>query len=377
MKARRALVAVLLLLLLMLTAGFQGFEPVGPPANPNAVITWPPPIYLLRGTVEIRGTANVQGMIGHYIEFRPLNADFTVRDDASAGWTPATLPINVPVVDNVLGTWDTTVVDDGAYEIRLAVITSTGTLTSRVSPLRIENNPPPFVQVQPPVVVATQVVFPTQPPAPLPTATPSNPQATPINVNVNVRSGDSVNYPTVGSLVTGQSADIIGQSSRGTGWWYIRLPNGRLGWVSPDVVAESGSLAGIPFIDPPPPPATATPIPPTTSPLPDGTITNVRFDRSIKQGESFQVIVTVYNNSSISMGQVSVACNFTPQNTFVSTQLGGLGPFTQTDVAITARLDTGGGGNTTANCAIDVNNLIQEINEGNNFFNLTAFLAMP
>ncbi|MBL8133226.1 MAG: SH3 domain-containing protein [Anaerolineae bacterium] len=373
MKARRAL-AVLLLPVLLLTAGFQSFEPIGPAPNPLGAITWPPPIYLLRGSVEIRGTANLPGMIGHYVEFRALNADYTpVAGDT--GWTPATLPVNIPVIDNVLGVWDTTLVNDGAYEIRLSMITSTGTITSRVSPLRIENNPPPFIQI-PDVVVPTQIFVATAPPV-QPTAVITNPRVTPINVNVNVRTGDSTAYPTVGSLLVGEFADIIGLSSTGSGWWYIRLPNGRMGWVSPDVVAEQGELARVGMVNPPPVPATATPIPPTLAALPDGTISNVRFDRVIKQGENFQVIVTVYNNSPVAMGAVAVACNFTPQNTFVSSMLGGLGAYTQTDVAITVRLDSGGGANTTANCAIDVNNLIAELNESNNYFNLTSVLAPP
>lgn len=376
MNVRRVFV-LLLPLLILATAAFQSFDPVpSTTVDPNVNITFPPPIYLLRGDVEIRGSANSPSLIGHYIEYRELNADFTPVA-GTTGWTPATLPSNSAVADGVLGVWDTTQVDDGAYEIRLAVIGSGGTTYARVSPLRVENNPPPFVIIEPPVF-PTQITIP-QPTQPViqPTAVPTNPQVSPINVNVNVRGGDSTAYPTVGSLNQGQTADIIGRSSRGSGWWYIRLSNGRQGWVSPDVVAETGDLSNIPFVDPPPVPATATPIPPTASPLPDLTISSVRFDRPIKEDENFQVFVTVFNNSANGVGPFSVACNFTPQNTFVSSQVNSLGGFTQIDVAITARLETGGGANTTANCAVDVNNLIPEANETNNFFNLTSVLAPP
>jgi hypothetical protein len=106
-------------------------------------------------------------------------------------------------------------------------------------------------------------------------------------------------------------------------------------------------------------------------------VTNVRFDRAIRQGEPFQVIVTVFNASSVPMGPVVIACNFRPQNAFFSLQLPGLGGFTQQDVALTARLDSGGGAPTTADCAIDVNNLIAEVNENNNFFSLTTTLLPP
>jgi hypothetical protein len=344
-----------LLPLLLLTAAFQSFEPVGTPLDPNSNITFPPPIYLLRGQVEIRGTANLAGLIGHYIEFRLLNPDFAPSAGAS-GWTPATEAVKAPVIDGVLGVWDTTPVDDGAYEIRLLILISGGTAISRVSPLRVENFPPPFVGID------TPEGFPPL----IPPTVSTSPSASPVSVNVNVRGGDGTAYATVGSLLFGQSAAIIGRSSRGSGWWYIRLPNGRQGWVSPDVVVETGDLSGIPFVEPPPT------IAPTPS-LPDGTINTVRFDRAIKQGEAFQVIVTVFNDSSAPMGPVLVACNFGAQNVFV-TSLAGLGAFAQIDVALTAQLNSGGGSAARALCGIDVDNRVAESNENNNFFNLTMTL---
>ena len=103
----------------------------------------------------------------------------------------------------------------------------------------------------------------------------------------------------------------------------------------------------------------------------------MRFDHSLKQGEDFQILVAVYNQSPIPLPRVSVACNFTPMNQFFNTFVDGLIPFGQVEVAIPARLDSGGGSNVTANCAIDVNSLVTEINEQNNFFNLTTALAAP
>ncbi len=349
------------------------FEPIGTPANPNAAITFPPPIYLLRGAVDIRGTAAVQGQAGYYLEFRPLQADFTSSED-NAGWSPATLPVNAVVNDDILGTWDTTVIPDGAYELRLTIIQSSGNVFARVSPLRVENEPPPFVIVAPPttVFVATQ-----QPLAPAPTAIPAGTNGTAL-ADVNVRRGDSTAYERFTFIRSGETVPIVGISSTGTGWYVIQLPDGRQGYVAPNTLRITGRTAGLPFFTPPPPPATPTPALPTAAPtstLPDGTITSVRFDRAIRQGEAFQVIITVFNGSATGMGPVVVACNFRPQNAFFSAQLPGLGAFTQQDVSITARLDSGAGTNTTADCAIDLNNLIPELNEGNNFFNITALLA--
>ncbi len=89
------------------------------------------------------------------------------------------------------------------------------------------------------------------------------------------------------------------------------------------------------------------------------------------------MIVTVVNQSGVPLPGVAVACNFTPMNIFVNQFISGLIPFGQLDVSIPVLLNTGGGGNVTANCAVDVNSLVPEISDNNNFFNLTFVLAAP
>jgi uncharacterized protein YraI len=82
---------------------------------------------------------------------------------------------------------------------------------------------------------------------------------------VNVRRGDSTVYPIVGTLAAGESARIVGLSSRGTGWYRIALSNGVIGWVAPEVVLVTGSTSTLPRINPPPSPTpTDTPIPIST-----------------------------------------------------------------------------------------------------------------
>lgn len=364
----RMRVLLALLLVVLLTAAFQVVTPTPTPPDPNANLSWPPPVYVLRGPTEIRGTANLPEMVTYFLEFRALNDDLSQKGDEEP-WTPATLPAQVPIIDNILGVWDTTQVPDGLYELRLVALTATSRVLAPVRPLRIENQPPPFAGGLLPQ------------PGPVETAEAAPPsagtaQAT-ARTNANVRLGDSTSYPIVTSLQGGQSVPVIAVSSTGSGWWLIRLPDGRQGFVAPSTVDVTGSTAGLPAVAPPPVPA--TPIPPTaTGPsLPDVTILGVRFDRTIKQGEAFQVIVTVRNLSGVGIGDFSVACNFTPQNQLFSTTQPGLGGSGQIDVAITARLDSGGGANTTANCAVDVNNVVAEANDGNNYFNLTSPLAPP
>lgn len=378
---KRAIVIILLLLLTVTGTQAQTIvEPVGGNVNPSANISWPPPVYTLRAEFTVRGTANMANMTSYFLEYRPLNPDLTPAD-ASVPWIPAILPAARTVVDDVLGVWNTTVVPDGLYELRLTINISGGQPQfARVSPLRIENNPPPFAVTPTPLVVPTLVPqFATQAPQALPTLFPTptalnlTPQAEAVT-NANVRSGDSTAYRVIGSLFAGEQVPVVGRSSTGSGWWVIQMSNGGRGWVAPSVVRVTGDTHSLPLINPP---VTPTPVATATPQLPDLTITGVRFDREIKQGENFQVFVTVRNLTGVAAPQFSVACNFTPQDKFYSTFVDGLAGFGQIDVALVVKLDSGGGHNTTANCAVDVNQLVAEVNDGNNFFNLTQKLKKP
>ncbi len=348
--------------------------------DPNVSIIYPPPIYALSGSVNIVGTANAAGMTSYFLEFRQL-VDARTPADASVPWQPASLPSPVPVSNGLLGTWNTALARDGLYELRLTVFLNGGQVTyARVAPLRIINNPPPFVATPTPnaptVIIVTATPSIIQPPQPQPTEVSQNPQVTAV-LDANVRAGDSTIFAPIGALLQGQSAPILGVSSSGSGWWLIQLSNGRRGWIAPSTVQVTGSLANIPVMNPPQPTATPTPVATATPNLPDAMITNVRFDRTPKQGETFQTIVTVVNQSGVPLPGISVACNFTPMNIFVNQFMISLMPFGQMDVSIPVTLNTGGGGNVTANCAVDVNNLVAEISESNNFFNLTFTLAAP
>ena len=106
--------------------------------EPGAEISWPPAVYVLRGEVSLRGTVNLPGMGAYFIEYRGLDDDLSAPD--TRAWLPATLPSSTPVVDGVLGTWDTGQVPDGLYELRLNVATGAGDMAQQVvGPLRVEN----------------------------------------------------------------------------------------------------------------------------------------------------------------------------------------------------------------------------------------------
>ena len=224
--------------------------------NPNARLSFPPPVYVLRGEVAVRGTVNVPNLSNYFISFRPLDEDF---EPLAEDFTPATVLQTAPVVDDVLGVWNTTTLDDGLYELRLTVnVTGGEAITHDVSPVRVENDIPPFLVTTTPVPVVTLPAAVTQPPA------SGSATITVIVASANVRTGDGTEYPVVTSLQRDQTATVIGISTLGTGWYQIRLADGRAGWIAPSTVNISGSLTGIPRVEPPPPPFTPTPIPTLT-----------------------------------------------------------------------------------------------------------------
>lgn len=278
---------LLLVLVLTLAAGVSIYAQANGTAteepNPNANISWPPPVYLVRGEFEIRGSASLPNMTNYFIQLRSIDETFgsdepvaTVEPGTEVedeGFFPVILPSSAPVIDDVLGVWDTTIWPDGLYEIRLTVNTSAGEpIVYTVSPLRVENEPPPFVQIpedQPTLVAPPTVAAATEvpPPTQVPTDDPT-PRVTVATPNGNVRSGDSTDYQIVASLTQGQTAVIVGISNTGSGWYQVRLENGQLGWMAPSIVTTSGNLNGLPRVQPPPPPATPTftPVPATPTP---------------------------------------------------------------------------------------------------------------
>lgn len=88
----------------------------------------------------------------------------------------------------------------------------------------------------------------------LPEAAPeSDSQARPPSLSArnrsNVRAGDSTDFPIVGKLEVGVTAVILGISRGSAGWYYIELPDGARGFISPDIVTTEGDLNNLPTID--------------------------------------------------------------------------------------------------------------------------------
>lgn len=325
------LLSAVLLAVVVTVSAQQIIEPSSAQlVNPNGNINWPPPIYVLRGQFAIRGAANLPNMTSYYIEFRPLAADFSVPDE-NAPWFPAVLPTTAAIQDDVLGVWDTLTAPDGVYELRLTInIANAAPYYFRVSPLRVENNPPPFA-ITPtplPVVLATPTqilqVLPTL--LPTPTAFDTTPRVTAL-VDANVRNGDSTQYGILGSLLTGQTAEVVGISSFGTNWYLVRLPDGRRGWIAPSVVNISGNIANVPQVAPPPPPTpTFTPTPATSVNLVAGIVT---FNPAAPNcNQTFNVSVDIANfgtTANLSGGSIYVVDTRTADGSVQQTTVGAFG----------------------------------------------------
>ncbi|MBN1992979.1 MAG: SH3 domain-containing protein [Anaerolineae bacterium] len=87
-------------------------------------------------------------------------------------------------------------------------------------------------------------------------------------VALNVRTGPGKDYPVVGRLAQGQSAEITGQDE-GAYWWQIVFPsdNGNGGWVAAGgEFSEAVNAGAVPVVETPPPPGNAGP---PASPTPD------------------------------------------------------------------------------------------------------------
>ena len=282
MRSKLISLFVVVLCLLALPVAAQEAE------EPTAEISWPPPVYVLRGEVSLLGSVNLPGMTGFFIEYRALDDDLSAPD--TRAWLPVTLPSATPVVNGVLGAWDTGAVPDGLYELRLNVASGAGDMAHQVvGPLRVENESmmaDDMTMVMEEGMEEMEQMMPVSADSPMVTA----------RVNANVRSGDSTRFRVIGALGNGESAPVLGISSRGSGWFHIELSNGRLGWISPTVVNASGAIESLAQIVPPPlPPPPPTSVPSGDVDLVAGNMRHRSPGGVIKCGIGFTIEVDVAN----------------------------------------------------------------------------------
>ena len=395
------LVFVVFALLLLIPASLaqEDAESIEPKdaemVNPEAHISWPPAVYVVRDNVDIRGTVTLAEMRNFFIEFRPLMLGMMDADADDNPWLPGTLPRIETVADDILGSWNTVTLRDGLYELRLTINTGGDEPEHyRVSPIRVENNRPAFMAEQQVAVVEAPETRPEEQvaeqveeqveeqatePEPEPTEDP-RPRVVAI-VNSNVRAGDSTNYGVIGHLLEGDSALIKGLSSYGTGWYYIELANGRSGFIYPHIVDTQGDLDNLPRINPPPLPPTPIPVPTAVPPPPQPQSTgadlvfhSVRVDpHPVECNQTYRITVTVRNAGSgaaTSGGNILVSdrgANGTAAAQTTNIAFGPLAPGHTTEVhgflTPTTHYET----HHHVSLQLDSNNQVAETNEDNNF----------
>ncbi|MEL6151528.1 MAG: SH3 domain-containing protein, partial [Chloroflexota bacterium] len=278
-------------------------------------ITAPQPVSLLRGTVTITGTANLPAQTGYFLQYRELDEDLLPVGGDDALWSPVTAIVQEPVVDGVLGEWDTGPVDDGVYQLQLVVnISDGGSARVTLEPVRVQNadvlaEGARFYTgegiLAPTPTAETSIVIATPPPS---AASPTIAVTTVAGVSVtalvqaNVREGDFILYPPVGILEQGETVQAIGRSSRSS-WLYIRLSDGTEGFIADSTLSINGDVFDLPPVEPPPLPITPTFTPtPTSTPLPvqaNLSVVSFRINPSSPDcGETIRITAEIQNTGT-------------------------------------------------------------------------------
>ncbi|MCY3867028.1 MAG: hypothetical protein OXG68_16435 [Chloroflexi bacterium] len=112
-------------------------------------LTWSPMWNTITGKVEVIGSANIPDQFYFYLEAAPWDP----AEDAPA-WQPVTSYVMSPVVDDVLGSWNTARFADGFYQLRLHALNSANeSFHYALAPILI-NNEGDLVNLEPVEVVA-------------------------------------------------------------------------------------------------------------------------------------------------------------------------------------------------------------------------------
>jgi hypothetical protein len=128
---------------------------------------------VLQGLVNITGTSAVDG-------FFSAELSFAHDSDSTSTWF-LIYQTDSPVTDGLLAAWDTSLVTDGEYNLRLRVTLQDGTiLESLVTGLRIRNQ----ISTETPAPTSTPEPTATTEFIPPPTPLPPTPQAAPTSTHI-------------------------------------------------------------------------------------------------------------------------------------------------------------------------------------------------
>lgn len=171
------------LLMLSLVFWIVSFSPV---LVDDPTIDSPRPGDVLQGVVAVTGSSDVGG-------FLSAETSFSYSDDPTGTWFLISTSTQ-PVSNNRLVTWDTTVITDGNYVMRLQVNLTNGTSREFIVPqLRVRNYTP--VETPTPLAIAPEATplptsMSTMTPFPTPTALARNPATlVPTDVSASILYG--------------------------------------------------------------------------------------------------------------------------------------------------------------------------------------------
>ncbi len=148
----------------------------------DIVISWDFSQTTVSGQVTVRGTVNVSGLQGYFLEVAPYSADNPL-------WLPITLPSQRAVLDGVLGTWDTNAFPPDIYQLRLHVVLTSGeSVYYTLGPIGIGRTPdePIAILQRPGPAVLTATPAPTALHTPTRTPSPALTNELPIEVGGHV-----------------------------------------------------------------------------------------------------------------------------------------------------------------------------------------------
>jgi hypothetical protein len=132
-----------------------------------------------RDRASVRGLVPIEGSATH-TQFQKYEIHFGPEPNPGDQWIPiGGSPFTVPVVQGRLGLWDTTVIPDGLYSLRLRVVRADGNYDEyHVRGIQVANTRP------------------TETPTPEPTPTPAGPTDTPAPTPTIIIAVPTVSSPT-------------------------------------------------------------------------------------------------------------------------------------------------------------------------------------
>jgi hypothetical protein len=161
-----------------------------PTPAPQPVIDSPLPGQAVQGSAAITGSTFVEG-------FASAELTFGYVDDPTGTWFFIE-QMQAPVQAGVLATWDTTILTDGNYNLRLVVTRQDGSQVELIVPEIRVRNYTPIETSTPTLPVPTQTSPPGATPVPsatpTATATPVPPTPTALPANPAVVTGDDLTY---------------------------------------------------------------------------------------------------------------------------------------------------------------------------------------